>query len=260
MRRVLNDPALEGPALQDYHGDLQMHSEWSDGSPTLEAIADACVQRGYQYAAVTDHSYGLKIAGGMSMEDAARQRQAIDTVNAKPGMQFRMLQGIEANIDAAGGLDLTDDEAATFDVVLAAPHSRLRKSEDQTGRMLAAIAHPAVRILAHPRGRMSGSRAGVLADWDEVFAAAARVGVAIEIDGDPSRQDLDYALAARAFAAGCIFALDSDAHTTTQLAYAETALAHARLAGIPADRIVNCWPLDRLLAWLSNPSSERRQR
>lgn len=260
VRRVLNDPALEGPALQDYHGDLQMHSEWSDGSPTLEAIADACVQRGYQYAAVTDHSYGLKIAGGMSMEDAARQRQAIDTVNAKPGMQFRMLQGIEANIDAAGGLDLTDDEAATFDVVLAAPHSRLRKSEDQTGRMLAAIAHPAVRILAHPRGRMSGSRAGVLADWDEVFAAAARVGVAIEIDGDPSRQDLDYALAARAFAAGCIFALDSDAHTTTQLAYAETALAHARLAGIPADRIVNCWPLDRLLAWLSNPSSERRQR
>ena len=125
--------------------------------------------------------------------------------------------------------------------------------------MLAAIAHPAVRILAHPRGRISGSRAGVIADWDAVFAAAAQRGVAIEIDGDPARQDLDYTLATRALEAGCLFALDSDAHTTTQLSYAETALAHARLAGIPADRIVNCWPLDRLLAWLSDPSSERRQ-
>ena len=124
--------------------------------------------------------------------------------------------------------------------------------------MLAAVAHPAVRILAHPRGRITGSRAGVIANWDAVFTAAAERCVAIEIDGDPSRQDLDHTLAAGALEAGCLFALDSDAHTTTQLSFAETALAHARLAGIPAERIVNCWPLDRLLAWLSNPLSERR--
>jgi putative hydrolase len=98
----------------------------------------------------------------------------------------------------------------------------------------------------------------VIANWDAVFTSAAGRRVAIEIDGDPSRQDLDHSLAASALEAGCLFALDSDAHTTTQLLYAETALAHARLAGIPAERIVNCWPLDRLLAWLSNPSSERR--
>ena len=235
-------------------GDLQMHSEWSDGSPTVQDIADACLERGYQYAAVTDHSYGLKIAGGMSMAEAVQQRKAIDDVNVRCGKQFRLLQGIEANIDAAGQLDLTDDEAVTFDVVLAAPHSRLRRSEDQTDRMLAAVAHPAVRILAHPRGRITGSRAGVIANWDAVFASAAERRVAIEIDGDPARQDLDHTLAASALEAGCLFALDSDAHTTTQLSYAETALAHARLAGIPAERIVNCWPLDRLLAWLSNPS------
>ena len=259
VRRVLSDSAFAGPTLQQYRGDLQMHSEWSDGYPTVQEIADACLQRGYQYAAVTDHSYGLKIAGGMSMAEAAQQRRAIDDVNARHGNQFRLLQGIEANIDAAGQLDLADDEAATFDVVLAAPHSRLRKDEDQTDRMLAAIAHPAVRILAHPRGRITGSRAGVIADWDAVFASAAQRGVAIEIDGDPARQDLDHTLASRALAAGCVFALDSDAHTTTQLSYAETALAHARLAGIPAERIVNCWPLDQLLAWLSNPSSARRQ-
>jgi histidinol phosphatase-like PHP family hydrolase len=123
--------------------------------------------------------------------------------------------------------------------------------------MLTAVAHPAVRILAHPRGRITGSRAGVVAQWNVVFAAAAERGVAVELDGDPARQDLDYALAAEALDAQCLFALDSDAHTTGQLAYAETAIAQARLAGIPPDRIVNCWPLDRLLAWLSDPLRER---
>ena len=259
VRRVLSDPSFEGPTLQQYRGDLQMHSEWSDGTPTVLEIADACLARGYQYAAVTDHSYGLKIAGGMSMADAAQQRRAIDEVNARHRDQFRMLQGIEANIDVAGRLDLSDDEAATFDVVLAAPHSRLRRSEDQTDRMLTAIAHPAVRILAHPRGRIMGSRAGVIADWDTIFASAAQRGVAIEIDGDPARQDLDHTVATRALEARCLFALDSDAHTTAQLSYADTAVAHARLAGIPADRIVNCWPLDRLLAWLADPAPVHRQ-
>ena len=256
--RILRDPSFAGLSLEDYRGDLQMHSEWSDGYPTVQQIAEACLQRGYRYAAVTDHSHGLKIAGGMSMAEAADQRRAIDDVNAHLGARFRLLQGIEANIDAAGQLDLSDDEAAVFDVVLAAPHSRLRRNEDQTERMIAAVAHPAVRILAHPRGRITGSRAGVIANWDAVFAAAVQRGVAIEIDGDPARQDLDHTLAARALEAGCLFALDSDAHTADQLSYAETAVAHARLAGIPVDRIVNCWPVDRLLAWLSNPTSERR--
>ena len=259
VRRILSDSNFPGPTREQYRGDLQMHSEWSDGSPTVQEIAEACVERGYQYAAVTDHSYGLKIAGGISMAEAAEQRRAIDQVNAQCGSQFRLLQGIEANIDAVGRLDLTDEEAATFDVVLAAPHSRLRRNEDQTDRMLAAIQHPAVRILAHPRGRITGSRAGVIADWNAVFAAAALRGVAIEIDGDPARQDLDYTLARHALEAGCVFALDSDAHTTTQLSYAETALAHARLAGIPATDIVNCWPLDQLLAWLSDAVSARHR-
>ena len=248
--RILRDPGFAGPDRDDYRGDLQMHSEWSDGAPSLSEIVDACRQRGYSYAAVTDHSHGLKIAGGMSMADAADQRREIDRLNAAPDDGFRLLQGIEANIDGEGQLDLSADEAATFDIVLAAPHSRLRKTDDQTLRLVRAIETPRVRILAHPRGRISGSRAGVVADWDAVFDAAVRENVAIEIDGDPARQDLDYTLAERALGAGCLFALDSDAHTTDQLSYADTALAHARLAGIPSDRIVNCWPLERLLAWL----------
>jgi histidinol phosphatase-like PHP family hydrolase len=256
VQRILSTPTFVGPTLEQYRGDLQMHSEWSDGLPTVQEIADACIVRGYHYAAVTDHSYGLKIAGGMSMAEAADQRRAIEEVNASYGRRFRLLQGIEANIGSDGKLDITDDEAATFDVVLAAPHSQLRKADDQTDRMLDALAHPAVRILAHPRGRIFGSRAGAVANWDAVFAAAAQRGVAVELDGDPARQDLDHTLARRALTLGCVFALDSDAHTMTQLSYAETALAHARLAGIPADRVVNCWPLEQLLDWLSNPATE----
>lgn len=257
VRRVLHDPALGGPVLSDYHGDFQMHSEWSDGKPSLAEIAAACVQRGYHYAAVTDHSYGLKIARGMSMADAGAQRTVINGINADYQGGFRLLQGIEANIDRDGRLDLSDAEAASFDLVLAAPHSALRKDDDQTARMVSAVSQPHVRILAHPRGRVSGVRAGVRADWAAVFRAAATRGVAIEIDGDPARQDLDFVLAREACAAGCVLALDSDAHTTAQLAYAETALAHARLAGIPADRIVNCWPLERLLTWIADPETER---
>src|SRR6185503_4776672 len=161
-------------------------------------------------------------------------------------------RGVEANIGSDGTLDLAADEAAQFELVLAAPHSRLRKSEDQTDRLLTAVRTPHVHVLAHPRGRIAGSRGGVIARWDEVFAEAAQYGVAIEIDGDPARQDLDHTLATQALAAGCLFALDSDAHTTDQLSYADTALAHARLAGIPADRIVNCWPLERLLSWIGD--------
>ena len=116
--------------------------------------------------------------------------------------------------------------------------------------MLRAVRTPGVHILAHPRGRMGGTRAGVLADWDRVFATAVKANVAVELDGSPARQDLDYVLAERALAAGCLFALDSDAHRTAELPYVDFAIAHARLAGIPAARIINCWPLEKLLTWL----------
>jgi histidinol phosphatase-like PHP family hydrolase len=253
--RILSDPGFDGPAPADYHGDLQMHSEWSDGSATLESIVAACAERGYRFAAVTDHSHGLSIAGGMSMAAAAEQGQIIARLNRESGDRCRLIRGIEANIGNDGVLDLTPEEAARFELVLAAPHSRLRKTDDQTARLVRAIRAPHVHVLAHPRGRISGTRAGIVARWDEVFAEAARHGVAIELDGDPARQDLDHVLAARALPSGCLFALDSDAHTTLQLRYADVALAHARLAGIPKDRIVNCWSLERVLAWLTDRSS-----
>jgi histidinol phosphatase-like PHP family hydrolase len=253
--RILTDPALGPPDLNEYRGDLQMHSEWSDGAASLLDIVEACLQRGYSYAAVTDHSHGLKIAGGMTMTEAADQRRAIDALNVEYRNRFRLIRGIEANIGRDGQLDLSPDEAKQFELVLAAPHSKLRTEDDQTARIVSAIENPDVRVLAHPRGRISGSRAGIAADWTAVFATASRECVAVEIDGDPARQDLDYMLAARALEAGCLFAIDSDAHTTSQLRYTETALAHARLAGIASDRIVNCWPTERLLTWLADRHS-----
>jgi putative hydrolase len=251
---ALRDPSLTGPSVETYSGDLQMHSTWSDGSQTLEMIIEAGIARGYRYSAVTDHSHGLPIARGVSMADLARQHQEIDRLNRKHRRRFRLLKGIEANILADGALDMSPDELRQLEIVVAAPHSALRSKDAQTRRMIAAVRTTGVHILGHPRGRKYGSRPGVTADWDAVFAAAARSGVAIEIDGDPSRQDIDYTLAPRAIRAGCLFALDSDAHSTAELQYAEVAIAHARLAGVPADRVINCWPLDRLLDWARSRS------
>jgi histidinol phosphatase-like PHP family hydrolase len=237
--------------LDDYRGDLQMHSVWSDGSQTIADIVDAAVALGYEYSAVTDHSYGLPIAGGVTMARLAEQHREIDALNRKLRKRFRLLKGVEANIRTDGTIDMTQAELGQLEVVVAAPHAALRSTADQTPRMMRAVQAPGIHILGHPRGRKRGSRTGIVADWPRIFAAAAKHGVAIEIDGDPSRQDVDHTLARQALDAGCIFALDSDAHSTRELRYVDTAVAHARLAGIPKQLVVNCWPLAQLLEWLA---------
>jgi len=252
---ALDDDALAGPRLADYRGDLQMHSVYSDGSQTLAQIIERGLELGYRYCAVTDHSYGLPVARGVSMANLARQHREIDRLNARYRGRFRLLKGIEANIRADGSVDMTRDELHLLEIVVAAPHSALRSTADQTTRMITAVRTPGIHILGHPRGRKYGSRPGVNADWSRVFEAAAETGVAIEIDGDPSRQDIDHDLAVLAKAAGCLLALDSDAHSTRELSYAETAIAHARLAGIPPDRVINCWSLKRLLDWAGRRSA-----
>ena len=246
---ALANKRLRGLRLDDYRGDLQMHSTWSDGTQPLEALAESCIERGYHYCAITDHSYGLPIAGGVSMADLKRQHQEIDVLNKRFEGRFRMIKGIEANIRADGSVDMTREELQTLELVVAAPHSALRTEADQTARMIAAVQQPGVHILGHPRGRKFATRPGVSANWDLIFEAAAERGVAIEIDGDPSRQDIDFTLARRAIAAGCLFALDSDAHSSRELEYAETAVAHARLAGVPKAQVINSWDLDELLSW-----------
>ena len=253
---ALRNPRLQGPTRDHYRGDLQMHSTYSDGSQTLRDIIEAGVALGYAFNAVTDHSYGLPIARGVSMERLAKQHKEIDQLNKEFRGRFRLLKGIEANIRADGSVDMTRDELSRIEIVVASPHSGLRGKEDQTTRMVRAVTAPGVHILGHPRGRKYGSRPGVTAKWKTVFAAAAKSGVAIEIDGDPSRQDIDCDLAKTALDAGCLFALDSDAHATRELGpFTDIAIAHARLAGIPPDRIVNCWSLKALLEWSARRST-----
>jgi histidinol phosphatase-like PHP family hydrolase len=237
------------PSRARYRGDFQMHSIYSDGAETLESIVGACIGRGWSCAGITDHSYGLSIAGGMTMERAVEQHAEIDALNRKYRGRFRMFKGIEANIRTDGTIDMTADEMRRFEFVVASPHSALRKSIDQTERMVAAVSQPGVAILGHPQGRVFNMRLGVLADWGRVFDVAARRQVAIEIDGSWARQDVPYELAAQALEQGCIFALDSDAHSHAEFDFAEIAIAHAKLAGIPQARIVNYWPDKQVLDW-----------
>jgi putative hydrolase len=237
------------PSRARYRGDFQMHSVWSDGAETLESIVDACLARRYRCAGITDHSYGLSIAGGMSMAQVGEQHLAIDALNAKYKGRFRMFKGIETNIRTDGTVDMEPHELRLFEFIVASPHSVLRKTIDQTPRMVGAVSQPGVCILGHPQGRRFNVRPGVAADWDQVFEVAARREVAIEIDGSWDRQDVHYELAARALAHGCLFALDSDAHSHPELDFVDIAIAHARLAGIPQERIVNYWSEKKFLEW-----------
>ena len=161
---------------------------------------------------MTDHSYGLPIARGVSMADIARQQKEIDAVNARFAGEFRVFKGIEANILADGSFDLRPDERTQFEFVVASPHSALRKTEDQTARMVAATRGSSVAILGHPRGRVFNTRPGIAADWRQVFEIAAERRVAIELDGNWHRQDLDYELARLALAAGFILSLEREDH------------------------------------------------
>lgn len=237
------------PSRATYRGDFQMHSVCSDGAETLDAIVEACLVRGHACAGITDHSYGLAIAGGMSMGQVVEQHAAIDQINARYQGKFRMFKGIETNIRTDGTVDMEEHELRLFEFVVASPHSLLRKTIDQTDRMVGAVSQRGVCILGHPQGRRFNVRPGVSADWNAVFEAAARRQVAIEIDGSWDRQDVHYELAAAALERGCLFALDSDAHSHPELDFIDIAIAHARLAGIPQARIVNYWSEKKFLEW-----------
>ena len=251
LRLVLDAPlpaSVVSP--RTYLGDLQMHSTWSDGGESIADLAEAACELGWSRIGITDHSYGLPIARGMTMEAAVRQHHEIDEVNGRLAGRVRVYKGVEANILADGALDLQEDERALFDYVLASPHSQLRKEEDQTARMLAAVKTSGVAILGHPQGRVYNSRPGITADWRKVFREAAARNVAIEIDGNWHRQDVDHELAAIALDEGCVFALDSDAHSIEEFPFTDYAIAHARIAQVPAERVVNCWDAATFDDWL----------
>jgi histidinol phosphatase-like PHP family hydrolase len=241
--------AAHGDWLQGYRGDLQMHTTWSDGAESLDAMVAAAMERGYQYVAVTDHSVGLPIAHGMSEDKLRDQWRAIDELSSSLPNGFAVLRGLEMNLSPDGTGDMSDEVLRSVDIVLGAFHSRLRVTDDQTERYLRALANPNVNVIAHPRGRRYDVRYGLHADWDRVARAAAEGDIALEIDSWPDRQDLDVESLHAVAAAGCRVAIDTDAHAAHELAFVEFGIAAAIRAGIRRERVVNFLPRDELLAW-----------
>jgi histidinol phosphatase-like PHP family hydrolase len=240
-------------------GDLQMHTGWSDGSASIGEMAEAAKDRGYEYIAITDHSKGLKIAGGIDEKALAEQAREIAGVNrAMAGSALTVLRSIEMNLNPRGEGDMDPRSLARLDIVLGAFHSALRTKEDQTPRYLAALRNPDIQILGHPRGRIYNFRLGLKADWARVFAQAAKRDKAVEIDSYPDRQDLNVALLKIARKEGVRISLGTDAHHAHQLEFIELGLAAALKAKIPADRVINFMELTGLHAWVAKLRGRRR--
>jgi DNA polymerase (family X) len=238
-------------------GDLQVHTLGSDGRDSVRAMAEAAAARGLAYVSITDHSQALRIANGMNEAELERQGdeiRALDGELAERHAGFRVLRGVELNLSPDGAGDLEPRFLATLDLVLGAFHSRLRVTADQTDRYLAALDHPSIHVLAHPRGRIFNFRLGLHADWPRVFDRAVQNDRAIEIDAYPDRQDLDVDLLPLARESGVRISIGSDAHATDQLAALDYGIAAARVAGIPSSRILNCMTADELTAWAAGTS------
>jgi histidinol phosphatase-like PHP family hydrolase len=239
-------------------GDLQMHSVWSDGSGTIREMADAADALGYEYIAITDHSKGLKIAGGIDesqLEEQAGEIAGVNDVLASEGRSLRVLRSIELNLSPTGDGDMERSSLARLDLVLGCFHSSLRKKDDQTERYMAALRNPDIHILGHPRGRIYNFRLGLNADWPRLFGLAAELDKAVEIDSYPDRQDLSLDLIRMAKHAGCRISIGTDSHGAPQLRFIAFGLAAARLAEIDPHRILNFMSRDELIAWAQSVRS-----
>jgi DNA polymerase (family X) len=255
-------PRLLEPS--DLRGDLHMHSTWSDGTASIRAMRAACAARGYAYMAITDHSQALRMTGGLDAEKLGRQWAEFDEIAAEdaghPDGDARpaLLRGLEVDILKDGRLDLDDDWLARLDVVIVSVHGHLDLPQaQQTERVVRALQHPEVNVLAHPTGRLLGSREGMALDLDAVFEAAAAHGVAVECNASPYRLDLGDVELMRAVAAGCRVVIDTDAHALAGLDDMRYGVATARRAWLGREHVVNAWPLERLRAFLAKRADGR---
>ena len=238
---------------KNLRGDLQMHTSWSDGSGTIAEMAEEAKKRSYEYIAITDHSKGLKIAGGMDEPTLRKQASEITRFNASTanlGDGVTVLRSVELNLNPRGEGDMDPKSLSELDIVIGSFHSALRIKEDQTERYLAALRNRNIQILGHPTGRIYNYRLGLKADWSRVFAEAANLDKALEIDCYPDRQDLSVRLVKIACNEGAKISLGTDAHHPWQLAFIELGLAAALRAKVPAKRIVNLMQIRDLKHWI----------
>ncbi len=236
--------------ISDIKGDFHVHTKWSDGHDTIEAMARAAKALGYKYIAITDHSAGRGIAKGLNEERLRQQIEEIKQLNQKLG-DFHILTGIEVDIRADGTIDLPDGLLAELDVVIAAIHSAMTQSEEQiTRRLLNAIENPHVDIIAHPTCRLIGEREPSAVDIEAVFKAAARNNKALEINAMPDRLDLKDTHIYRARELGIKLAIGTDAHSTAQLGFMRFGIGIARRGWCQAEDVLNTRPLEEVLAFL----------
>ena len=239
--------------LAALRGDLHTHSDWSDGGSPIEEMAATARDLGHEYVVLTDHSPRLTVANGLS---PARLRQQLDVV-ADVNEQlapFRLLTGIEVDINEDGSLDQEPALLDRLDVIVSSVHSKLRMPADEmTQRMVMAIANVHTNVLGHCTGRLitggRGTRPESQFDPEIVFEACRQFDVAVEINSRPERLDPPKRLLRLAVEAGCLFAIDTDAHAPGQLEWQHYGCERAEACGVPVERIVNTWSADALLAW-----------
>jgi DNA polymerase (family 10) len=232
----------------DLQGFLHCHTTASDGSNSVEEIAIACREAGYQWMGITDHSKAAAYAGGLSADDLLRQADEIDALNAR-GIGIRILKGIEADILGTGELDYDDAVLGRLDFVIGSIHSRFSLSrEEMTARMLTAMDNPHLSIVGHPTGRLLLSRDPYPIDLEAVIAKAAVTSVAIEINADPHRLDLDWRLLRQARDAGVPISIGADAHSLPGLRNIHYGIGIARKGWLTAEDVLNCRPVEGFLA------------
>jgi DNA polymerase (family X) len=252
--------------LGDLRGDLHSHSDWSDGVHSIEQMAEAARARGHAYQVLTDHTRSLAIAHGLTPERVQIQRAVVAELNARfaqeeadgralaatPAEGFRLLHGCELEIRSDATLDFDDDLLAQYEIVVASLHvGRNQPREQLTRRVLAAIRSPHVDVIAHPAGRKVQGRDDLDLDWDLIFAEAARTGTALEMNGSDHRLDLTDQRARRAVEAGCLLALDSDAHRIEEFHHLEWAVGQARRAWVEPAVVLNTRSRADLLEWVA---------
>jgi DNA polymerase (family 10) len=232
---------------KDIKGDLHVHSLWSDGNNSIQELAEAAKNLGYRYLAVTDHSQGLEVAGGLSPRELKQKRTEIDSVNKKI-TGLRVLYGSEANIGSSGRMDYKDEILERFDLVVAAIHTGFQQSREQlTARLVKACQNKYVHIIAHPTGRLWGIRDAYDLDFDRLFNAARDTNTALEINAFPQRLDLNDLHCRRAKEAGVRLAIGTDAHSAEQLPAMKFGVAVARRGWLSPKDVLNSLDADELL-------------
>ncbi len=234
----------------DIRGVVHNHSTWSDGGATVEAMAQRCIERGYQYLVMSDHSRTAVYAGGLSIDRVQAQWKEIDALNNKLA-PFRIFKAIESDILADGSLDYPDDVLAGFDLVIASVHSGLKMDEARaTERLLTAIANPYTTILGHPTGRLLLSRPGYPIDHQAIIEACAQHGVVLELNANPWRLDLDWTWIPAAITAGVPISINPDAHALDGIDDIRYGVFAARKGGLTAEACWNTQSLEHISVYL----------